>query len=176
MKYNIISQIKRLTFDIQTISFVICQLAFCRNRRANLFQKTLSLYLKGCGLAARSFDTLSSLGVTTSQKWAFAGINDLVYSAQQEYTNDVRTRQFIISHDNVNIPFRVFEPSANRQSHFDSGTAATLYTFPQTEGMSLNAAALRESRKSGRDHPIDGGTVLTINSDANPRIKPRFIH
>lgn len=114
--------------------------------------------------------------MTTSQKWAFAGINDLVYSAQQEYTNDVRTRQFIISHDNVNIPFRVFEPSANRQSHFDSGTAATLYTFPQTEGVSLDAAALRESRKSGRGHPINGGTVLTINSDANLRIKPQFIH
>jgi len=85
-------------------------------------------------------------------------------------------RHFILSHDNVNIPFRVYEPSATRQSHFDSGTATTLYTFPQTEGMTLDAAALRECRRSGREKPIDGGTVLTINSGANLRTKPQFIH
>jgi hypothetical protein len=155
---------------------VICQLAFRRNRRANVFQKFLSLYLKGCGLAARAFDTLSSLGVTASQKWAFTGIDHIVQSAQQKYALDVRRRRFIVSHDNLNIPFRVYEPTVNRQSHFDSGTAATLYTFPQTEGLTLDAAAFRESRRSGRTQPIDGGTVLTVNSNATPRMKPRFIH
>ena len=114
--------------------------------------------------------------MTTSQKWAFTGIDHIVHSAQQTYTLDVRTRLFILWHDNVNIPFCVYEPSATRQSHFDSGTAATLYTFPQTEGMTLDAAALRESHRVGREQPIDGGTVLTINSDANLRTKPRFIH
>ncbi|KAF9791033.1 hypothetical protein BJ322DRAFT_1000129 [Thelephora terrestris] len=158
------------------VSFVISQLAFCRNRRANIFQKFLSLYLKGCGLATRAFDTLSSLGVTTSQKWAFTGIDHLVQSAQQKYTLDVQTRLFILSHDNVNIPFRVYEPSATRQSHFDNGTATTLYTFPQTVGMTLDAATFRESCRAGRERPIDGGTVLTVNSDANLRTKPRFIH
>jgi len=127
-------------------------------------------------LAARAFDTLSSLGVTMSQKWAFIGIDYIVESAQQKYVQDVRTRLFIASHDNVNIPFRVYEPTTGRQSHFDSGTAAALYTFPHTEGLTLNAAALRESCKSGREQPIDGGTVLTINSGANLRMKPRFIH
>lgn len=155
---------------------MICQLAFCRNRRANIFQKFLSLYLKGCGLAARAFDTLSSLGVTTSQKWAFIGIDHMVRSAREEYALDVRRRLFILSHDNVNIPFRVYEPTVSRQNHFDSGTAATLYSFPQTEGLTLDAAALRESRRLGRAEPIDGRAVLTINSNTNPRMKSRFIH
>ena len=176
VRYNMFVGVGYLTLDVQVVFFVICQLAFCRNRRANIFQKFLSLYLKGCGLAARAFDTLSSLGVTTSQKWAFAGIEHIMQSAQQKYTLDVHRRLFIVSHDNVNIPFRVYEPSINRQSHFDSGTAATLYTFPQTEGQTLDAAAFQERRKSGRDQPIDGGEILTINSKANPRIKPRFVH
>jgi len=114
--------------------------------------------------------------VTTSQKWAFTGIDHIVRSARQEYVLDVRRRLFIVSHDNVNIPFRVYEPTTSRQSHFDSGTAATLYTFPQTEGQTLDAAAFQEKRKSGREQPIDGGAVLAINSKANPRMKPRFIH
>ena len=161
---------------MQTIVFVICQLAFRRNRRANAFQKFLSLYLKRCGLAARAFDTLSSLGVTTSQKWAFTGIDHIVQSPQRKYALDVRRRLFIVSHDNVNIPFRVYEPTVNRQNHFDSGTAATLYTFPQTDGLALNATAFQESRRSGRAQPIDEGTILTVNSNANPRMKPRFVH
>ena len=169
-------QMECFDHDAQTISFVICQLAFRRNRRANTFQKFLALYLKGCGLAARAFDTLSSLGVTTSQKWAFTGIGHIVESAQEEYVQDVRRRQFLITHDNVNIPFRVYEPTVNQQSHFDSGTAATLYTFPQTEGIVLDAAALQESRRSGRTNPIDGGTIFTVGTDANTRIRPRFIH
>ena len=137
-----------------------------------MFQKFLALYLKGCGLAARAFDTLSSLGVTTSQMWAFTGIGHIVQSAQEKYVQDIRKRQFLVTHDNVNIPFRIYEPTVNQQSHFDSGMAATLYTFPQTEGLTLDAAALRESRRSGRANPIDGATVLMLNSDANTRIKP----
>ena len=57
-----------------------------------------------------------------------------------------------------------------------SGTVATLYTFPQTDGLALNATAFQESRRSGRAQPIDGGTILTVNSNANPRMKPRFVH
>ena len=106
---------------MQAIVFAICQLAFRRNRRANAFQKFLSLYLKGCGLAARAFDTLSSLGVTTSQKWAFTGIDHIVQLAQWKDSLDVRRRLFIVSRDNVNIPFRVYEPTVNQQNHFDSG-------------------------------------------------------
>ena len=104
------------------------------------------------------------------------GIDHIVQSAQQNYTLDVQGEHFIISHDNLNIPFRVYEPTANRQSHFDSGTAVTLYTFPQTRGMVLDAAAFREIRRSGREKPIDAGTVLMINSGTNTRTKPRFIH
>lgn len=176
MRCGTLAKIKCLNLGTQTIFFVICQLAFRRNRRANGFQKFLALYLKGCGLAARAFDTLSSLGVTTSQKWAFAGIDHIVQSAQEKYVQDIRERRFIISHDNLNIPFRVYEPTVNRQNHFDSGTAATLYTFPQTEGLTLDAAAFQESRRSGREQPIDGGTILTVNSNATPRMKARFIH
>ena len=39
------------------------------------------VYLKGCGLPAKAIDTMSSLGLTMSQKWAFKGINALAERA-----------------------------------------------------------------------------------------------
>ena len=47
-----------------------------------------------------------------SQKWAFTGINYIVQSARQNYTLDIQGEHFIISHNNLNIPFRVYEPTA----------------------------------------------------------------
>ena len=144
-----------------------------------MFQKFLSLYLKGCRLAARAFDALSSLGVTTSQQWVFMGIDRIVQSEQEKYSPDILRRRFLVTHDNVNIAFRVYEPTVNRQSHFDSGTAVTLFMPPpQTEGLVLNAAAFREKRRSGRKRPINEATILAVNSGANLRrnrgIRPTY--
>lgn len=76
----------------------------------------------------------------------------------------------------MNIPFHIYKPTIDRQSHFDSGTAVTLFTFPQTKGLRLDATAFRESRRSGRAQPIDERTILAINSNAVPQTNNRFIH
>lgn len=55
-----------LPFTRQNIPFIVCQLAFSRNRNANLFHKFFTVYLKGCGLPAKAIDTMSSLGLTMS--------------------------------------------------------------------------------------------------------------
>lgn len=68
VRYGMMVEATSLTFGAYVAFFAICQLAFSRNWRANIFQKFPSLYLKGCGIAPRASDALSSLGVTTSQK------------------------------------------------------------------------------------------------------------
>ena len=83
------------------------------------------------------------------------GIDRIVESEQEKYSLDILKRQFLVTHDNVNIVFRVYEPTVDRQSHFDSGTAVMLFMLPQTEGLALNATAFREKRRSGRTRPID---------------------
>jgi hypothetical protein len=103
------------------------------------------IYLKGCGLPARAIDTMSSFGLTMSQKWAFNGIDTLAKRVKMELRHqiyDLRL-QFYFSQDNINIQFRVYEQRFDRQSHFDSGTASTIYLIPGSEGQRLDSHALQ---------------------------------
>lgn len=113
----------------QRLVFVICQLAFSRNCGANCFHKFLMIYLKACGLPAKAIDTMSSLGLTMSQKWAFQGINMLAEHANAELRRQIHELKllFLFSHDNINRQFWVFEQRVDRQTTFDSGTASTIY-------------------------------------------------
>ena len=87
------------------------------------------IYLKACGLPAKAIDTMSSLGLTMSQKWAFQGINTLAEHANAELRRQIHELKlfFLFSHDNINRQFWVFEQRVDRQTTFDSGTASTIY-------------------------------------------------
>lgn len=71
----------------------------------------------------------SFLQSTMSQKWAFKGIDTLATHANLELRRQIHHCKllFNLSHDNINMQFRVYEQRINRQSHFDSGTASTIY-------------------------------------------------
>lgn len=156
--------------------FVVCQLAFSRNRNANLFHKFFTVYLKGCGLPAKAIDTMSSLGLTMSQKWAFNGIDTLAKHANMELQQQIHDHKllFYFSHDNVNIQFRVYEQRVDRQSHFDSGTASTIYLVPGSEGQQLNNRALQEQRKIGRTNPITAKDIVKATIPAAARVMSRM--
>ncbi|KAF9787416.1 hypothetical protein BJ322DRAFT_1107483 [Thelephora terrestris] len=145
--------------------FMICQLAFSRNHNANQFHKFLTVYLKACGLPAKALDTLSSLGLTMSQKWAFQGIDTLAEHANKELRRQIHDLKllFLFSHDNINRQFRVFEQRVDRQTTFDSGTASTIYLIPGTENMRLDNRALQEQRKIGRANPITARDVVKLS-------------
>ncbi|KAF9642100.1 hypothetical protein BDM02DRAFT_3069948, partial [Thelephora ganbajun] len=87
----------------KVLVFVICQLAFSRNHHANRFHKFLTVYLKACGLPAKAIDTMSSLGLTMSQKWAFQGIDTPAKHANTELRRQIHELKllFLFSHDNI---------------------------------------------------------------------------
>src|SRR6266487_915784 len=85
--------------------------------------KLLTVYFKSCGLATKAFDTLHALGITMSQKWVYDGIETLSSQIQLELLKDIEKFPWFGTHDNVNIPFKIFQQRLNNQSHFDSGTA-----------------------------------------------------
>lgn len=82
---------------------MVCQLAFSRNHQANLFHKLLMVYLKACGLPAKAIDTMSSLGPTMSQKWAFNGIDMLADHANVDLRCQIHEQKplFFFLHDNI---------------------------------------------------------------------------
>ena len=121
---------------------------------------------------------MSSLGLTMSQKWAFRGIDTLAERANVELRRQIHECKllFYFSHDNLNIQFRVYEQRIGRQSHFDSGTATTIYLVPGSDGRQLDNRGLQEGRKVGRMNPITANDIVKITMPAATRVALRMRH
>lgn len=113
-----------------------------------------------------------------SQKWAFNGIDTLAKCANTELQQQIHRHKllFNLSHDNINIQFRVYEQRIDRHSHFDSGTASTIYLVPGSEGQRLGNRALQEQQKIGRTNPISGRDVIQIMTPVGSRVASRMRH
>ena len=93
------------------------------------------LYFKSCGLATKAFDTLNALGITMSQQWAYSAIEHLAKCGQLSLQKDIKKYPWFGTHDNINIPLKVYEQTLSNQSHFDSGTAATIIVLKDPAAM-----------------------------------------
>ncbi|EGN96551.1 hypothetical protein SERLA73DRAFT_58410, partial [Serpula lacrymans var. lacrymans S7.3] len=73
----------------------------------------------------------------------------------------VKSHPFVISHDNLNIPFHVYSQCIDNQSHFDSGTAATIYFQPDAPPIApLCNRTLQEYCAAGCLTPLNTFRVL----------------
>jgi hypothetical protein len=88
---------------------MISMAAFSRSQQQCKFAKLLTIFFKSCGLATKAFDTLHALGPTMSQKWLYTGIEMLAARSRHHLQNDIEQYPWFGAHDNVNIPFRVYE-------------------------------------------------------------------
>ncbi|KAF9537692.1 hypothetical protein CPC08DRAFT_808667 [Agrocybe pediades] len=115
--------------DLVAVS-CIAQMQYSRSRHQNKFQKVWSMYFKACGLSARAFDAVHALGLSMSHRWAIDAYGTLSDRAMKEVQQAVLKKPWHISHDNVNIPLRVFSQRLDNQSRFISATAATIWVLP----------------------------------------------
>ena len=111
------------------VLMVISMLMFSRSHANSKLLKLLTLYFKSCGLAAKAFDTLHALGMTMSQKWSYDSIERLSARIHKALLEDIAKYPWFGTHDNINIPFRVYEQRLANQSHFDCGMAATIFVI-----------------------------------------------
>ncbi|EGO01120.1 hypothetical protein SERLA73DRAFT_24599, partial [Serpula lacrymans var. lacrymans S7.3] len=65
-----------------------------------------------------------------SHKWSVRAISSISKNKMDELCKIIHIHPFVISHNNLNIPFRVFSQRVDNKSHFDSGTAATVFLQP----------------------------------------------
>jgi hypothetical protein len=86
-----------------------------------------AIYLKFRGLSAKGFDTLHALALTMSHKWTGNAVARISHEAMKEVVRLMQIFPWLISHDNLQIPFRVFSQRLDNQGEFGNGTAATVY-------------------------------------------------
>ena len=126
---------------------------FSRSHANSKLPKLLTIYFKSCGLAAKAFDTLHALGVTMSQKWAYDGIERLSRRVRNSLLEEIATYPWFGTHDNINIPFRVYEQRLTNQSHFDCGTAATIFIIKDPTAVRPDNHAFQRQQAIGADAP-----------------------
>jgi hypothetical protein len=140
--------------------------------------RPISLYLKACGTAVKVFDTMSTLGVTLSQKWALTAVEKVARSKMDDLVKRVKTTGFNTTHDNINRMFRVSHQRVGHNSHFDSGTAATIFIPPTEANYRLpetNEEFLKKATK-GAKTPISPHEIKELHADAAPRIFNQNVH
>ncbi|KAH9953951.1 hypothetical protein BC827DRAFT_1158994 [Russula dissimulans] len=113
-------------FSRACVLMMIAMAAFSRSHHMCKIQTLMTIYFKSCGIATKALDTLHTLGITMSQKWPYDGIEALSKRAHLDMVQDIARYPWFGIHDNVNIPFRVYQQRLDNQSHFDSGTAGTI--------------------------------------------------
>ncbi|KIK79099.1 hypothetical protein PAXRUDRAFT_162190, partial [Paxillus rubicundulus Ve08.2h10] len=149
--------IKDMTLNgsLQIVLSVIFQLLFAWSQHHNCWPKFVTTFLHAQGISAKLLDLLHAFGSTMSHKWSVHSFNTMSTNALEKVCQKAHTGPFVLSHDNVNIPFHTFSQRLNKQSHFDSGMAATVYFQPNTPPEPpLSNRTLQQFHEEGRKHPL----------------------
>ncbi|OBZ71473.1 hypothetical protein A0H81_08665 [Grifola frondosa] len=157
------------------ILYMISMASYSRSNRNNLCQRLIAIYLKSCGTAAKAFDTLHALGITMSQKWTYRGLEALSQNAHDSLLRDMDLHPYFLSHDNLNMKFRVFEQRSDHQSHFDSGTAGTVFIIKNPSAVRPSNPAFQARRAIGSKNPLNAMDILKLEMQAAPRLASRAI-
>ncbi|KAF8141805.1 hypothetical protein EV363DRAFT_1291781 [Boletus edulis] len=139
----------------------------------NLFVEDLILKLSSPGFGGTPKLCLSLFTRDTSQKYQST---PLFWHHDEPPMNDMRVVQdwvhqfpFVITHDNVNIPFRVYAQRVDNQSHFDCGTASTVFFQPYAPPeIPLCNCTLQEYRVQGRLTPLSIQQLYVLAHKAMP--------
>ena len=167
---------ERYSLLFQIVLSMISQCHYTRSYRRAHLAKAWAIYLKACGMSARAFDAVHSLGLTMSHKWTADAFRALSNSAMEEVRELVKSQPFFLSYDNVNIPLRVFLQRLHNQSHFQNGCAGTAWILPSDAVLasSINAL-LQETCRTASSIP-DITHIIDGNTDAKERLRARYIH
>ena len=156
---------------------VISMLAYTHHQTHNLMQKLFAIYFKFHGLSAQALDTLHDLGLVMPMKWTTNCVSELAGDSKQEMLSFLNNRFWIMSHDNVNIAFKVYPQRVNKQTHFDSGTAATVFMKPNVGLIPEELAEnLCERIAAGMKTPLTSRELMDIDTKSTQNLRPHLIH
>ena len=136
----------------------------------------MTIYFKSCGLATKALDTLHTLQITMSQKWAYRGVEVLSERARNTMAEDIAKHPWFGMHDNVNIAFKVYEQRLDNQSHFDSGTAGTIVVIKDPACVAPSYAASRARFIEGVGNIVTFRDIIQLDLEASGRLKSFAVH
>ena len=154
---------------MQIVLMIILMLSYTRSHRRARFQKMFAIYLKFRGLSAKGFDTLHALALTMSHKWTGNVVGRISHEAMKEVVRLMQIFPWLILHDNLQIPFRVFSQHLDNQGEFGNGTAATVYIKQNADVLpdTINSA-LKETRAVGLQNPLTELEILDLANESWP--------
>ncbi|KAK7031814.1 hypothetical protein R3P38DRAFT_2522165 [Favolaschia claudopus] len=154
------------------ILHMISQAQYSRSNRRGRIAKLWSIYLKACGLSARAFDALHVLGILMSHRWtaeAFETVSDRAMDLAKKLIHEY---PWALSHDNINVPLRVFSQRLHNQSHFISGCAYTVWILPILAALPPGTNPLLQSfRAEHCQRVFDFAEVLYGDEETDDRME-----
>ncbi|KIM73719.1 hypothetical protein PILCRDRAFT_92920 [Piloderma croceum F 1598] len=145
--------------ELEIVMMVISMLSYPRSHHQNRFQKLFAIYLKFRGLSAKGFDTLHALALTMSHKWTGNAVGRISKRSMEEVVELMQHFPWLISHDNVQILFRVFSQRIDNQDspQFD------FKTYLGTDSPVLKAPSPVDQLPSGPENITLQYLLGTIN-------------
>lgn len=111
-----------------------------------------------------------------SHKWTANAFGTLSDRAMEAVKLAIHRSPWHISHDNINVPLRVFSQRLHNQSHFVSGCAATVWILPLDAVLppDTNRTFLRHHARNCKE-PFAFNNVV-FGGEADERIESQHVH
>ncbi|KAJ7666120.1 hypothetical protein DFH06DRAFT_1185974 [Mycena polygramma] len=107
-----------------------------------------------------------------SHKWTANAYGTLSDRAMEEVRILIHLFPWLVSHDNMNVPLRVFSQRLNNQSHFVSGCAYTIWLLPLRAALPVEMnRTLQLHRTENCGQVFDFSAVLYGDDAADDRIE-----
>ncbi|KIK97806.1 hypothetical protein PAXRUDRAFT_808047, partial [Paxillus rubicundulus Ve08.2h10] len=81
---------------------------YSRSHHNNHFAKMITLFLCSQGTPAKSIDLLCAFGLTMSHQWSVCALRTIPENGMATVQDMVQHLPFVVTHDNIDIPFHVF--------------------------------------------------------------------
>ncbi|KAI0703595.1 hypothetical protein BC835DRAFT_1262654 [Cytidiella melzeri] len=144
--------------DPSEVFFIIlCQLSNSRSSKRSKFQKLMSMYFKACGVSGKAADTLYLWKICMDQKWIYGVLEQIGDRNYENMLNDIHVLNLPVAggHDNFTLEFKTHEQFIDNKIQFDSGCAATVYTFADRDCIPPDAKAFQQKWREGAKNPIN---------------------
>ncbi|KAF6746516.1 hypothetical protein DFP72DRAFT_823129 [Ephemerocybe angulata] len=156
---------------------IISMISYTQSHHHNRLQKLLAVYMKFRGVSAKGFDTLHAMGLTMSHKWTCDAVERISSQCMSEVVAKMKQYPWLISYDNINIPFRVFSQRVDNRGEFGNGTAATVYIKRDAPKLPDGITQLlKETRAAGLQNPLTASNINDLASKSYPRIQEQMAY
>lgn len=107
-----------------------------------------------------------------SYKWTADAVDRISSASMADAVEYMQKYPWMLSYDNVQIPFRVFSQRVDNLGEFGNGTAATIFIQPSALPLSPGANHhLQRQRAEGHQNPLTPLDIMDLSFQAEPHLQ-----